>query len=174
MGFVVYSGSTLVGSLAGLATDRFLVLSHPSSAHSLALTEMGESGYSSSLTGFLTSDGRTVTGGTRVQGGGYQPKQQWSITECICNELQLRMFESLVALQTSTGVGLSLQDSFEKYQYQAGVTELPVWLAGSPTTNVIGLQEGYTIWQVFVDVDGNYKTFLGNGRYILQFTASAV
>ena len=175
MSFVTYSNSvSLIGSLAGLATDRFLVLSHPSSAHSLVLTEMGESGYSSSLTGFLTSDGRTVTGGTRVQGGGFAPKQQWEIKECIVNELQLRMFESLVALQTSTGVGLSLQDSFEKYQYQSGVTELPIWLTGSPITNVIGLQEGYTIWQVFIDVDGNYKTFIGNQRYLLQFTASAI
>ena len=174
MAFVTYLDSvSLVGSLAGLATDRFLVLSHPSSTHSLVLTEMGESGYSSSLTGFLTSDGRTVTGGTRVQGGGYQPKQQWSITECIVNELQLRMFESLVALQTSTGVGLSLQDSFEKYQYQAGVTELPTWV-GSPVTNALGILEGYTVWQVFIDIDGNYKTFIGNQRYLIQFVASAV
>lgn len=173
MAFITYSNG-LVGSLSGLASDRFLVLSHPSSSNSLTLTEFGESGYSSSLTGFLASDGRTIKGGTRVIGGGYQPKQQWEINECIVSELQLRMFEALLALQTSTGVGISLQDSFEKYQYQAGVTELPVWIAGSPTTNAIGLSEGYTVWNCFVDVDGNYKTFIGQGRYILQFTANAV
>lgn len=174
MGYATYSDFGLVGSLSGFTSDRFLVLSHPSASNSLVITEFGESGYNSTITNFLTSDGRTVQGTTRVQGGGYFPKQQWEIQECIVNDLQLKMFDALLALQTSTGVAMSLQDSFSKYQYIPGTTELPVWVSGSPTTNVLGFSEGYTVWNAFVDVDSGYKTFIGSERYLLQFTANCL
>jgi len=171
--FAVYLSDSLVSSIAGIAGDRYLLLSHPLSSHAVALTEFGESGFERTLTGFLGSDGRTISGAIKIIGGGYLPKQQWQIKECIVNNTQLKLFESLLALQSSSKIGMVLWDSWDLYQLIPNSTIPPTWLSGSPVTNELGYSEGYTAWNVFVDVDEGFKKFIGNKRNLLQFVANA-
>lgn len=167
----------MIAHLQGLTSTnpytafKRVTLAHPSAAHSLLLSGFQEAGgYQSSLRDWKVSGGRSLTGGVRVTGAGYKPPEQWQLN-AVANKRMVSLFEVLLALQNSTSTPVSLVDEFEKAIYVAGAMNLPAWLAGYPVTGDLGYPEGFAAYNVWLDVDEGYKTFLGADRYLLQFQA---
>jgi hypothetical protein len=153
------------------ATWRRVTLAHPAVAHSLLISVFpGAEGYKSSLRDWQTSDGRSLTGGVRVKGAGYKPPEEWQISATVTRTM-IQLFEILLATQNSTAAPVTLVDEFERTTYIAGATREPAWLAGYPVTSALGYPEGYAAYNVWLDVDADYKTFLTPDRYLLQFQA---
>lgn len=169
MGFISYLGG-LESDLNGYADSKFILLSVSGFAHSLVLSEFNDSGYNSSLTGFIGSDGRTLTGALKTFKNFQKPPEVWDIQGCTINNLQLDAFHAILNIRNSTNNPITLTDVVEKYQYQAGINTNPNWY-GSTSTNEIGYTVGFTSWNTHIDIDQGYKTFLGYNRHLLQFTA---
>lgn len=166
-----------IAHLFGLTTThpfttwRRVTLAHPSIAHSLLITAFPSSeGYKSSLRDFKTSEGRSLTGGVRVTGAGYRPPQQWQISAVVSRQM-ITLFEALLATQNSSSIPPTLVDEFEQAIHVVGATNEPAWLTGYPVTNTLGYPEGFAAYNVWLDVDADYKTFQSSDRYLLQFQA---
>lgn len=169
--YATYLDQNIVTNLSSYTDSLYLVLSHPLSTYSVAFAEFDVSGLTSTITDFISSDGKTLTGATKVKGGNYTPPNEWIVKDCTVNLLQLKVFELLVNLQTNSKQPCSLSDYYNKYQYIPGINVNPTWI-GSPTTNELGYSEGFTVWNVIVDLDKEFKKPLGDFRYSLSFSAT--
>lgn len=126
-------------------------------------------GYKSSLQGWLRTDGRSLSGGLRLQGAGYAPPSDWQIS-CNATPVMVGVFGQILRAQNDTSTAASLLDYFEKIEYIPGQMAAPTWL-GTPSTNARGYLEGYAAYNVVIDVDRDYKTLRSADRYLLQFSA---
>jgi len=169
MGYVTYLGG-LEGNLNTYNDSKFVMLSITGFPHSLVLSEFGESGYNSTFTGFIGSDGRSLTGSLKTFKNNQKPTEEWEISECVINELQKDAFLAIINIRNNSNNPITLTDRFAKYQYMAGINAIPVWY-GSTETNALGYTKGYTSWNVHVDVDSEFATPLSGNRYLLQFSA---
>jgi hypothetical protein len=166
-----------IAHLHGLTlTDPFtnwrrVTLAHPAVPHSLLIALFqGEQSYKSTLRNWKSSDGRSLTGSIKIQGGHYKPPEEWQIAG-IFSKTMKDLFEALLAVQNSTAIPISLVDQFEPTIYVAGSMNEPSWLSGFPITGEAGYPEGFAAYNVWLDVDANYKTFLAINRYLVQFSA---
>lgn len=169
MGYVSYLGG-LESDLDTYADSKFLLLSIAGFSHSLVLSEFGQDGYNSTLTGFIGSDGRSLTGALKTFKNNQKPQEEWEITECVINELQKDAFDAIINIRNFNNVPITLTDVFTKYQYISNVNTLPTWY-GSTSTNALGFTKGFTSWNVHIDVDSGFTTWIGENRYLLQFRA---
>jgi hypothetical protein len=170
MGFLSYLDQGIVSNTATYDSSKYIILSHPNTAHGLILSEFGQSGYSSTLGGYKNSNGETILGNLIINGGYRKPAERWEVSECVINQNQEKLFDLLLGLQHATKIPISLTDCFTKYQYVPTIKNLPTWY-GTPVNNVLGYLEGFTSWNVFIDVDEQYLSILPSNRLNLQFSA---
>lgn len=169
MGYVTYLGG-LETDLNTYIDSKFILLSIAGFDHSLVLSEFGADGYKSTITGFISSDGRSITGSLKTFKNNQKPQEQWEIGECTINEIQRDAFLAIINIRNFNNIPITLTDVFTKYQYISGVNTLPVWY-GSTEVNPLGYTKGFTSWNVHIDVDESFSTDLGENRYLLQFRA---
>lgn len=154
-------------------TDTKLIqLAHPTVPHSLILAEFGEDGYQSNLQDWAKTDGRSLTGALNVNGQNFKPTYQIQAS-CTVVEVQLQLLEVLVLAQVSTGVPISLVDRYQKVTLLPGALSSPNWINGSPVTGSLGYLEGYAAYNVWVDLDDNYRKDQGGGWFLAQFVAKS-
>lgn len=169
MAYITYLGG-LEANLSTYIDSKFIMLSIAGFPHSLVLSEFGADGYNSTITGFISSDGRSLTGNLRTFKNNQKPQEEWEITECVINELQRDAFIAILNIRNANNIPITLTDVFTKYQYIPGINNLPTWY-GSTSTNQIGYSKGFTSWNTHIDVDSNFADWLGENRYLLQFRA---
>jgi hypothetical protein len=150
---------------------RRVTLAHPAVPHSLVIAAFqGVQSYQSTLRDWKASDGRSLTGSIRIQGGHYKPPEEWQLAGIFTKTMK-DLFEALLAVQNSTATPVSLIDQFEPAIYVTGSMNEPNWLSGYPITGELGYPEGFAAYNVWLNVDANYKTFLSSDRYLVQFSA---
>lgn len=167
-------------SLFGLTSTNPLVhfrrvtLAHPSVAHSLLLASFpGDSGYRSTLRSFKASDGRSLTGSIRLQGGGFKPPNEWEIS-AIGNKPMRDLLEILLLTQQTSTTPISLIDEYERALFLDGASNPINWLSGYPVTGPLGYPEGFAAYNVHLDVGSDWWEYRGGGRFALQFSAVEV
>ncbi len=169
MGYITYLGG-LETDLSTYADSKFIMLSIAGFGHSLVLSEFDSEGFKSTITGFISSDGRTVTGALKTFKNNQKPQEQWEIGQCVINTLQKDAFLAILNIRNYNQIPVTLTDVFNQYQYIAGVNTLPTWY-GSTSTNALGYTKGFSSWNVHIDVDAAFLTELGSDRFNLQFRA---
>lgn len=169
MGFISYiDGNTIAGSTASYNDSRYVMISHAAYPHGLILSEFDADGYKSTLQKFTKSEGVSLVNNLIV-GGQKGTKNRWEIQKCIVKELQLDCFNALLDVYQTNGAPLTFTDAFTQYQYISGSNQLPTWY-GATVTNTLGHTKGFTSWNAHIDVDTNYSTWIGNNRWVLQFS----
>lgn len=165
MGFVTQRGVFVVDPYTTIGR---IVLSHPDCPHALVLACVAEEqGYQPAIDGWNKADGRSLTGGIRVAGRYQNPVEELQCSFLV-SELQIQLFDWLKRLQDNTQTQITCQDWIQKVSQAPGATA-PTWLAGSPTTNAIGLSSGYQSFGCWIDTDRGYKTpNVGNLWWVLQ------
>jgi len=168
MGYVTYLGG-LENNLNTYADSKFVMLSVVGFGHSLVLSEFGQDGYNSSLTGFISQDGRSLTGSLKTFKNNQKPAEQWEISECVINEIQKDAFIAILNYRNFNNVPITLTDVFTKYLYIPGINTLPTWYGSTEIS--MSYTKGFSSWNVHIDVDSGFITWLGENRYLLQFSA---
>jgi hypothetical protein len=131
MAFCHLFGLTTVNPFTAM---KYVVLAHSSAPHSLLLGAWpDEKGYQSTLSDWKSTDGRSLSGSLRVQGGSYKPPERWELN-AIANKRMVTLFNVLLGLQNVSAVPLSLTDKAEQAVYLAGAMNVPAWLPGYPVT----------------------------------------
>lgn len=125
------------------SNHSYLVLAHPLLPDALVLSHFQSQPYQRNLVGFGKQDGRSLTGGLKIQGPRYAPPPKWEINVLV-KPPQMELFESLLETQRSAQAPITLQDYF-------------------------GSGDASSVW---IDVDDRYRTEVAGMRWWqLQFTA---
>ena len=113
------------------------------------------------------SDGRSALGRLKIIGGGYDPPLYWTISTEV-RQYQVELFEAMLLRQNQHLGIFALGDRVKPAT--AGSNAI-AWQSGSPATNAAGIQTGYGSWNVFIDVDEQYRSKIGGGWELLQIQA---